>query len=252
MESMEKATFTEPWDMSDIIILVENERLHVHKSILCICSPVFKKMLTSDFQESASNEIKLPGKKKDKIQDMLRNIYPFPATITDDTDVLTLLNLAREYQMSQLTRRAEEALLRRQTSVELLLIAQEHNLVKVMDKCTCTLSRLNFSDVKLHPKYENITTENVVSILQGHVKYLKDQHQREVRSIRENQVKKRQETLEIVNDINSCWGYNKLPIRGCTCPSYTKSCIDCNNALEKFIKVKCGELYEHLQGHIDQ
>ena len=151
--------------------------------------------------------------------------------------------------MHQLTKRVEEALLRRQTSIELLLVAQEFELKKIIDKCTCTLSRLSFAEVKQHPKYENITTDNIVSILQGHVKYLKDQHVREIRNIKEQHLKKRQETLEIVNDISSCWGYNKLPIRGCTCPSYTKSCVDCNNALEKFIKVKCGELYEHLQAN---
>lgn len=149
--------------------------------------------------------------------------------------------------MSLLHKRVEENLLRRQSSVELLLLAQEFELTKVLDKCTLALSRINFQDIQHHPDYEKIDTENIVCILQGHLKFLKDQHNRELRNLKEQQTKKNQETLQIVNDISDCWGYNKLPIRGCTCPSYSKSCGDCNNALEKFIKVKCGELYEHLQ-----
>ncbi|XP_066919853.1 BTB and MATH domain-containing protein 38-like [Clytia hemisphaerica] len=240
--------FAEPWNNSDAVILVENEPLHVHKAILSMCSPVFRTMLSSDFKEGNSSEIRLPGKKKDKIKEMLHNIYPFPTHITDDTDVSSLLQLSREYQIDPLGKRVEENLLRKQSSVDLLLLAQEFQLKKVVDKCTITLSRMSFQDIRHHPHYDQIETENVVHILQGHLKFLKEQHVREVRSIKEQHNKKRQETLEIVNDINCCWGYNKLPIRGCTCPSYSKSCGDCNNALEKFIKIKCGELFEHLQG----
>jgi len=250
-DTMDSVNFTEPWNCSDAVIIVEGERLHVHKSILSMCSPVFKTMLSSDFKEGSSSEIKLPGKRKENIKEMLRTVYPFPSNITDNSNVASLLSLAREYQMVPLIKRIEEALLRKQSTVELLLLTQEYGLQKVVEKCTSTLSRINFQDVQAHPRYENISTENVVYILQGHVKFLKEQHNREIRLVHEQHAKKKLETLEIVNDISSCYGYNKLPIRGCTCPSYTKSCPDCNNALEKFIKVKCGELFEHLRTAID-
>lgn len=79
---MERVSFSEPWDLSDAVIIVENERLHVHKSILSLCSPVFKRMLASDFKEVITNEITLPGKRKEKIKEMLRNMYPFPSPVT--------------------------------------------------------------------------------------------------------------------------------------------------------------------------
>lgn len=248
---MEHHNFSEAWNESDTTVLVEEERLHVHKSILSMCSPVFRTMLSSDFKEKNLSEIQLPGKKKEKIKEMLIYMYPFPTNITEESDVASLLQLSREYQIDLLTKRVEDHLLRRQSTVDLLVLAQEFDLSKVIDKCTCTLSRINFQDIRHHPNYEKIDTENVVHILQGHLKFLKDQHVREIRSIKENQLKQQQETLEIVNEINSCWGYNKLPIRGCTCPSYSKSCGDCNSALEKFIKIKCGELFEHLQSPND-
>jgi len=170
---------------------------------------------------------------------------------SDDTDVSSLLHLSREYQIDMLSRRVEEHLLRRQSSVDLLLLAQEFELSKVVAKCTCALSRLNFQDIRFHPSYEKLETTNVLHILQGHLKFLKDQHVKEIRSIKEHHSKKCHEIFEIVDEINNCWGYNKLPIRGCTCPSYSKSCNDCNNALEKFIKVKCGELFEILRAGTD-
>ena len=240
-------SFSEPWDYSDVIIIVEGHRLHVHRSILSMCSPVFRKMLSSDFKEKTSLEINLPGKTVETIREMLRLMYPFPTVVSDSSNVTSLLALAREYQMTKMTARIEDVLLRRQTSVELLLIAQEYSLEKLLEKCTCTLSRQSFTDIKQHNHFEDISAENLVTILQGHVKFLKDQHTRDQRTLRENFNKRKAEILEIVNEVNVCWGYNKLPIRGCTCPSYTKSCADCNSALEKFIKLKCGELIEHLQ-----
>ena len=70
--------FSKEWDDSDAVILVENESLHVHKSILAISSPVFKKMFSSDFKEGATNVILLPGKTKQQIIEMLSHIYPYP------------------------------------------------------------------------------------------------------------------------------------------------------------------------------
>jgi len=74
--------FLEAWNDSDTVMVVEQERLHVHKAILSMCSPVFRTMLSSDFKEKSSAEIQLPGKKKEHVKEMLVNIYPFPSNIT--------------------------------------------------------------------------------------------------------------------------------------------------------------------------
>ena len=62
--SQQEVNFSEPWDLSDTVMIIEDEKLHVHRSILSICSPVFKTMLTSDFKEGATLEIHLPGKEE--------------------------------------------------------------------------------------------------------------------------------------------------------------------------------------------
>ena len=79
----EKHEFSCPWDDSDLILIVENQRLHVHRFILKMASPVFKAMLSSDFKEKNENELSLPGKHANQIVDLLRQIYPqFGSTIT--------------------------------------------------------------------------------------------------------------------------------------------------------------------------
>ena len=76
-EGKVKHQFSEPWDFSDLILAVENEKFHVHRSFLSMNSPVFKVMLHSEFKEATSSEIPLPEKKADEVLDFLKQIY-FP------------------------------------------------------------------------------------------------------------------------------------------------------------------------------
>ena len=68
--------FLSPWEDSDLVLVVENQNLHVHSIILKMASPVFKAMLSGEFKEKNQQEISLPGKKADQFVDFLRQIYP--------------------------------------------------------------------------------------------------------------------------------------------------------------------------------
>lgn len=81
-------TFSEPWNFSDTVLVAEDKRFHVHKSILAISSPVFNTMFQSGFKEAMSTEIPLPGKKAEKIYELLCMIYPFPVQISGEAFVL--------------------------------------------------------------------------------------------------------------------------------------------------------------------
>lgn len=76
-EEKVKHQFSEPWDYSDLILAVENEKFHVHRAFLSMNSPVFKAMFQSQFKEATSSEIPLPEKKADEVLDFLKQIY-FP------------------------------------------------------------------------------------------------------------------------------------------------------------------------------
>lgn len=70
-----KHCFSEPWEDSDVILVVEEEKFHVHRLILSMNSPVFKAMFKSAFKEASSNEIPLPEKKANEMLDFLMKIY---------------------------------------------------------------------------------------------------------------------------------------------------------------------------------
>ncbi|KAJ7394342.1 hypothetical protein OS493_000147 [Desmophyllum pertusum] len=70
-----KHHFSEPWEDSDVILVVEDEKFHVHRLILSMNSPVFKAMFKSQFKEATANEIPLPEKKANEILDFLKKVY---------------------------------------------------------------------------------------------------------------------------------------------------------------------------------
>ena len=76
-DQIEKAKhrFSEPWEDSDLILVVEDEKFHVHRLILSMNSPVFKTMFKSQFKEATSSEILLPEKKANEMLDFLKHIY---------------------------------------------------------------------------------------------------------------------------------------------------------------------------------
>ena len=67
--------FSEPWEDSDVILVVEDEKIHVHRVILSLNSPVFKAMFKSEFKESTNNEIPLPDKKASEVVGFLKQLY---------------------------------------------------------------------------------------------------------------------------------------------------------------------------------
>ena len=55
--------FSVPWKLSDIVLVVEDQKFHAHRGTLAYWSPVFENMFPSEFKEKYSCEIHLPGKK---------------------------------------------------------------------------------------------------------------------------------------------------------------------------------------------
>ena len=75
LETWDKNIFANEWEESDAVLLVENVRFHVHRAILCMFSPVFRAMFSSDFREKDQQEVPLPGKKADTLLSFLLLVY---------------------------------------------------------------------------------------------------------------------------------------------------------------------------------
>ena len=77
-----KHQYSEPWDNSDAVLIVENEKFHVHKFILGMASPVFKRMFASDMKEGQTKTVNLPGKSSIIMVQFLDLIYPSNNALT--------------------------------------------------------------------------------------------------------------------------------------------------------------------------
>ncbi|CAH3018387.1 unnamed protein product [Porites evermanni] len=100
--------FLEPWKLSDVVLVVEDQKFHVHRGILAFWSPVFEKMFTSEFKEKNKDEIPLPGKKAREIQTLLLMMYPsVEEKQVTRANCYFLFELAHEYQIESIARKCE-------------------------------------------------------------------------------------------------------------------------------------------------
>jgi hypothetical protein len=99
--------FTSPWNDSDMVLVVEDQELHVHKWMLKLHSPVFKAMFDGDFKEAGQDKITLEGKEYESMVQFLKILYPSSmfgevrAPLNDES-LLSILALAEEYQCVKL------------------------------------------------------------------------------------------------------------------------------------------------------
>ena len=110
----ERQDFTQPWEFSNVVLVVEGEKFHVHRTVLASYSPVFKeKFMSDEFQ------IILPDKfKANEVKELLQIIYAYrteegiPLDEINEENCHYLLCLAQEYQMEAITQRCEEFMLK--------------------------------------------------------------------------------------------------------------------------------------------
>ena len=68
--------FASPWNDSDLVLIVQDQELHVHRLILTLLSPVFKAMLDGHFKEASEDKITLEGKDLKSIDTFFKSTLP--------------------------------------------------------------------------------------------------------------------------------------------------------------------------------
>lgn len=63
-------------ELSSVTLIVEEQRLYVHKEVLAAWSPVFRAMFLHNFKEKTQREIELPDKKVEDMMELLHCMYP--------------------------------------------------------------------------------------------------------------------------------------------------------------------------------
>ena len=192
--------FSKPWEHSDVVLVVEEDRFHVHRCILGMLSEVFSTMFTAQFKEKTAEEVPLPGKKSAEIKEMLLVIYPTSAKPIDESNNAFLLDLAKEYMMAKITEKCESYLIGRLGSpqsyigacgtcgngrdyvkkgncLELLVIAQNYGLDSLETACIQRAKRIRFAVMKKDNNFDKICVRNYRKIVEGMLTRMEGQQQ---------------------------------------------------------------------------
>ena len=176
--------FLQSWKFSDVVLVVEEERLHVHRAVLALWSPVFERMFTSEFQEKDRNEIPLPGKKSSEIKKLLLMIYPPDPSAPEKQNITEencffLVKLAHEYQMAALVQRCEDFLVKKLKTkpkdgvIAKLVFAQIYRLEKLRQASVIEAHNLSLEELKEDTEiYDQIETDNLKEIMEGIIRRL--------------------------------------------------------------------------------
>ena len=204
---VEPRDFSQPWKLSDVVLVVEEERLHVHRAVLAMASPVFETMFTSEFQEKYKNEIPLPGKSSTEVKELLLLIYPSTAEkqITKE-NCYFLVKLAHEYQMDAIVKKCENFLVDEMKTKQKdgilsdLVFAQTYKLEKLRQASVDRAHNLYahyLEELKQDEMYDQIQSENLKEIMEGIVKRLQRESEESQRINEENKNKSADVKLKI-------------------------------------------------------
>ena len=171
--------FSAPWKFSDVVLVVEDQKFHVHRSTLSYWSPVFEKMFTSEFKEKNNEEIPLPGKKASEIEQLLQIMYPSmeekPVT---KSNCYFLFELAHEYQMAFIAQKCETFMVsmvkagQEDNVLVMLIYGQKYQLKSLISTCIYEARRLSLQELKQHERRDEIEPANYAQIAEGIIQRL--------------------------------------------------------------------------------
>ena len=166
--------FTQPWKFSDVVLVVRYHRLHVHRAVLAVWSPVFEEMFTSKFQGNGKKEIPIYGGGENEIIELLQMIYPSVGEKLTEENCHRLLKLAHQYQMKAIVHRCENFIIRmmnlnssKKEFLRELVFAQKYNLQKLKHESIKQAQRLTLEELKRDGAYREIHVENLKEIMEG-------------------------------------------------------------------------------------
>ena len=175
-----KHRFSEPWEDSDLILVVEEEKFHVHRLILSMNSPVFKAMFKSKFKEATSKEIPLPEKKASEVLDLLKLIY-FKHVIQEPVEITMLnvehlLKLSDEYEIKHVFESCvsfvEKQPKLKQNVMKLRKMAAMYNLNSVLEGCEDFLENLKLKTLREIVDFKDLDRDTLQHFLEQRIERL--------------------------------------------------------------------------------
>ena len=133
MATKNENVFASPWSGSDMVLVVEDQELHVHKSFLTVQSPVFKAMFDGHFREASEDKITLKEKNFQSMVQFIKELYPSSMfgearPPLHDASRLTIMALAEEYQCVNLIKQCiDEAKITQENVLRILPYAVKYH-----------------------------------------------------------------------------------------------------------------------------
>ncbi|KAJ8912844.1 hypothetical protein NQ315_007976 [Exocentrus adspersus] len=157
-------------DYSDVVLIVEGERLSAHKVILAARSDYFRAMLYGGLKESSQAEITLPDAPLKAFKVLLKYIYTghmFLSTLKEDV-ILDTLGLAHQYGFQDLETAISDILkqlLALRNICAVIDTARLYGLEKLVKFCHNFLDR-HASKILTHETFLQLSQESLVELLQ--------------------------------------------------------------------------------------
>ncbi|XP_060563815.1 BTB and MATH domain-containing protein 38-like [Ruditapes philippinarum] len=167
--------FCEENGIGDLTFIVENHKIPVSKTVLCIASPVFRTMLKGHFREKTETEIPLPGKSYESFVEFLRCIYPDKTKKVKEKNVYMLLPLAHEYNVEKMMKRCQKVIMqiiknRHTRNVEELYrhirLAELYSIEEMKERCIYLASENTLKQFKAARTMYQISDANYLTIIE--------------------------------------------------------------------------------------
>lgn len=182
--SSDQRPFSQQWKSSDVVLLVEGRKFHVHRTVLTLSSPVFETMFSSNFKEKSALEIPLPGKKADDFE-QLNWMYPGKELSMTDNNCFALLQLATEYQIDGLKALSDKYLsdwceegMTVDQAIEVVVFSQkcpvECETVRSCVKRFAIQKDKGWSEMQQHSLYAELDFFNVDAIKDARIYHVED------------------------------------------------------------------------------
>ena len=169
--------FLEPWKLSDVVLVVQDQKFHVHRSFLAVWSPVFEKMFTTEFKEKNNYEIPLPEKKASQVKQLLCMLYPSSEEIqVTKENCRFLLELAHEYRIEPIVKECESFMVSmvkekmENDVLAMLIYGQKYHLKTLTSACIDEARHLSLEELKQRKK--EIESDNYLQIAEGIIQRL--------------------------------------------------------------------------------
>ncbi|XP_078375181.1 kelch-like protein 24 isoform X3 [Oculina patagonica] len=170
--------FSEPWEDSDVILVVEDEKFHVHRLILSMNSPVFKAMFKSEFKEATNNEIPLPEKKASEVLDFLKQLYVQERQEITLNNVEHLLKLSDEYQVKVIfdpcVKFLDNQPKTEENAMKILVLASLYKLENVRQSCYYVFKNMKLQSILKASQDQDLDKENMQNILSQRIERLEN------------------------------------------------------------------------------